>query len=74
MENAVYWRKLYSPPVGELDEEKPPSDLVDPGFILFLIVVDTDIKNRSGSQFVTQEKAGVDGFIVVVVIRYQPQS
>ncbi|MDH4218855.1 MAG: hypothetical protein OEY18_08795 [Candidatus Aminicenantes bacterium] len=63
--------KLNSPPVGEFDEEKPAFHPVDSQIVLFLIVIDTHIEDGARPEFIAQEEAGVDAFIVIVVIRDQ---
>ena len=63
--------ELNSPPVGEFDEDKPTFHSVDSQIVLFLVVVDTHIEDGAGPEFIAKQKAGVDAFVVIVIIRDQ---
>jgi hypothetical protein len=66
--------KLNSPPVGELDEDEPALYFVDAQIVLFLIVVDPEIKDRARPEFIAEQKAGVNVIVIVVVIRDKTQG
>ena len=65
---------LYPPPIGEFDENETSLDPVEPQIILFLVVVDPEVKHRARPQLIAEQKAGVNFLVVIVVIRYQTQG
>ena len=63
---------LDSPPVGEFDKDKPALHFVDARLILFLVVIDPEIKDRAWPEFVAEQQAGINVLMIIVVIRDQP--
>ena len=62
---------LDTPPIGKFYENEPTLHLVDARIILPLVVVYPEVKDRTGSELVTEKKAGVKILVIVVVIRNQ---
>jgi hypothetical protein len=66
--------KLDSPPVGEFDEHEPTFHFVDARIVLFLVVIDPEIKNSAWAEFIAKKQAGVNVIVIVVVIRDKTQG
>jgi hypothetical protein len=65
---------LYTPPVGKFDEDKTALDAPDSRIAPLLVVIHSDIEDGSRPEFITEEKAVKDFFMIAVIICDQPQG
>jgi hypothetical protein len=47
--------------------------LIDARIILFLVVIDPEIKDRSRPEFIAEQQAGVYVLVIIVIIRDKAQ-
>lgn len=65
---------LDSPPVGKFYKIIPSFDPVHTGFILYLVVIDTQIKHSPRVVHIAEEDAVVELFIIIIVIGDQAEG
>ena len=59
---------LCSPPIGKLDEVISPGPAEDAVFVLFPVILNSEIKNSPGPEFDGDEEAQVKGFVIIIPI------